>query len=88
VSITAWGATVAQVAVADRQAGVPEVVTDDVDRRALPRELGGVSVPKAVGVHPPVDPGLAGEARASATGMSIGPSGGGLLSRSPGKGRR
>lgn len=41
----------------DRQAGVPELVADDVDRHALAHQLGGVGVPQAVRVNPLLDPG-------------------------------
>jgi len=54
---------VAQVAVSHRQRRVTQRVTDHVDRGPLPGQLGGVGVAEAVGVHPPVDPRLGGQAR-------------------------
>ena len=53
---------VAQVAVGDRQGGVPQRVADNVDRGALTGEFGGVGVSEAVGVYAPVDVGFAREA--------------------------
>ncbi len=52
-----------KVAIGHRQAGVAECVADHVDRGPLPRQLGGVGVPEAVGVHPPVHAGLCRQAR-------------------------
>ena len=52
----------AEVAVGDGQAGVAELVLDEVDGVALFGEFGGVGVAQAVGVDAFVDPGPGGEA--------------------------
>jgi len=56
------GGDVAEVAVGDGQAGVAELVLDEVDGVALFGEFGGVGVAQAVGVDPFVDAGPGGEA--------------------------
>jgi len=46
----AAGGDVAEVAVGDGQAGVAELVLDEVDRVALFDQFGGVGVAQAVGI--------------------------------------
>ena len=48
---------------------MPERVSDDVDRRLLARELGGVRVPEPVGMNAPLDPRLALTTLAALLGM-------------------
>jgi hypothetical protein len=57
------GGDVAQVAISDGERGVPECVTDDVDRSAFASELRGVGVPEAVSVDPALNSRLARQAR-------------------------
>src|SRR5690242_5604511 len=57
------GGDVAEIAVGDGQAGVTELVLDEVDGVALFGEFGGVGVAQAVGVDPFVDPGPGGQPR-------------------------
>jgi hypothetical protein len=45
-----------EIAICHRQAGVPELRLDDVDRNALGGELGRVRVPQAVEMDAPFDP--------------------------------